>query len=405
MLLGIRAALQGPARGQAAGTAKSFQDTIDITIPRWVKAEDINKYSELAFWDTFEPLSKTAEGKVSRACTRKTADAVHKGVVSRGEEIKAHTKRKREANINDEEASGEEGHKTSAGATQAAVGDAGLSGLMVEMARLPRTEPRSGSWAATGAERIMGGLCAMRWAPSARKRGAPAAARKDTLPKCVPRQPWPGQPSSGIMASRWSLRSDETKTLAPREGCHDTATVTGNTEEAAGRERILSGRNPEAMTAAGAGGGAETAAATRAETRAGTRAKAAAGSAAGAAGGVVNRRCRGAETRGAAGAEAVAETVDPRPVTVARQGHMSPRAPPPPPTLAPQWQGGLLPPPEDWQRLTGGQAWWPGPTPPMHGGLPPTWNPMPPGRQLQGPLTPTSRSPLGRVPPRHKDVV
>ena len=34
LLLGIRAALQGLAREVATGTAKGFQDTMDITIPR-----------------------------------------------------------------------------------------------------------------------------------------------------------------------------------------------------------------------------------------------------------------------------------------------------------------------------------------------------------------------------------
>ena len=96
LLLAIRVALQGPARGAAAGATKGFQDAVDITIPRRVKTEDINKYLELAFGDTFEPPPEIVEGKVLLVCTRKTADAVRNGVVTRGEEIKAHTKTKRE---------------------------------------------------------------------------------------------------------------------------------------------------------------------------------------------------------------------------------------------------------------------------------------------------------------------
>ena len=79
MLLAIKAALQGPARGAAAGMAKKLQDTVDITIPRRVKTEDIYRYMELTFGDTFEPLIETAEGKVRLKCTRKTADAARKG--------------------------------------------------------------------------------------------------------------------------------------------------------------------------------------------------------------------------------------------------------------------------------------------------------------------------------------
>ena len=41
--LAIRAALQGPTRGAAAGATKGFQDVADITIPRRVKTEDINR--------------------------------------------------------------------------------------------------------------------------------------------------------------------------------------------------------------------------------------------------------------------------------------------------------------------------------------------------------------------------
>ena len=71
-------------------------------------------------------------------------------------------------------------------------------------------------------------------------------------------------------------------------------------------------RDPEAAAAVGAGARAETAAATRAGTSVGTRAETTVGSATAADGGVVIRRGRGAETRGAAGAGAAAEIVDPR---------------------------------------------------------------------------------------------
>ena len=64
LLLAIRAALQGRARGVAAGAAKGFQDAPDITIPRQVKTEDINRYLELPFGNTFKPLPDLAEGKV-----------------------------------------------------------------------------------------------------------------------------------------------------------------------------------------------------------------------------------------------------------------------------------------------------------------------------------------------------
>ena len=67
LLLTLRAALQGPARGAAAGASKSFQDAVDITIPRRVKTEDINRYLELAFGNTFQPLPQSAEGKVPRS--------------------------------------------------------------------------------------------------------------------------------------------------------------------------------------------------------------------------------------------------------------------------------------------------------------------------------------------------
>ena len=69
LLLAIRAALQSPARRAAAGAAKGFQDAVDITIPKRVKTEDINRYLELAFGNTFEPLLESSEGKVCLQCT------------------------------------------------------------------------------------------------------------------------------------------------------------------------------------------------------------------------------------------------------------------------------------------------------------------------------------------------
>ena len=108
VLLGIRAAPQGPPRGEAAGKEQGFQDTVDTTIPRPVAGEDINKCLELSFENTFEPLTETTEGKISTACTRKVADAVPKGVVVRGEEIKAPAKRKRAASSTDDEAPNED---------------------------------------------------------------------------------------------------------------------------------------------------------------------------------------------------------------------------------------------------------------------------------------------------------
>ena len=103
LLLAVRAALQGPARGAAAGAAKGFQDAVGITIPRRVKTEDINRYLERAFGNTFEPLLESSEGKVCLQHTRKTADTMRKGVTMRGEEIKAHAKKKRDADRTDEE--------------------------------------------------------------------------------------------------------------------------------------------------------------------------------------------------------------------------------------------------------------------------------------------------------------
>ena len=85
--------MQAHAREVATGATKGFQDAVDITIPRRVKTQDINRYLEVAFGNIFEPLPESAEGKVRLQCTRKTADEMPKGVTIRGEEIKAHSKR------------------------------------------------------------------------------------------------------------------------------------------------------------------------------------------------------------------------------------------------------------------------------------------------------------------------
>ena len=68
-----------------------------------MKTEDINRYLELAFGNTFEPLPESTEGKVRLQCTRKTYEAMRKGVTIRGEEIKAHSKKKRDADSSDKE--------------------------------------------------------------------------------------------------------------------------------------------------------------------------------------------------------------------------------------------------------------------------------------------------------------
>ena len=94
LLLAIKGALQGPARGAAAGVTKGFQDAVDITISRRLRAEDISRYLELAFGNTIKPLAESAEGKLRLQRTRKTADAMCKGMTIRGEEIKVHAKKK-----------------------------------------------------------------------------------------------------------------------------------------------------------------------------------------------------------------------------------------------------------------------------------------------------------------------
>ena len=51
----IRAALQGPHPEVATRAARGHQDSVDVTIPSRVTAEDLNKYLELLFGDTLYP--------------------------------------------------------------------------------------------------------------------------------------------------------------------------------------------------------------------------------------------------------------------------------------------------------------------------------------------------------------
>ena len=112
VLLVIRAALQGrPESPAGGGKRRSFQDEVEVTIPRKVKAADINKYLELAFGDAFEPLPEAAQGKHTIVCARNTADAIRRGITIRGEEVKAHTK-KRKTESDDSDTGDEEGTKT-----------------------------------------------------------------------------------------------------------------------------------------------------------------------------------------------------------------------------------------------------------------------------------------------------
>ena len=112
VLLVIRAALQGrPESPAGGGKRRSFQDEVEVTIPRKVKAADINKYLELAFGDAFEPLPEAAQGKHTIVCERKTADAVRRGITIRGEEVKAHSK-KRKTESDDSDTGDEEDTKT-----------------------------------------------------------------------------------------------------------------------------------------------------------------------------------------------------------------------------------------------------------------------------------------------------
>ena len=102
----IREALQGPHPESATRAARGHQDSVDVTIPSRVTAEDLNKYLELLFGDTFEPLPETAKGKVTLTCARKTAGTVRKGVVIRGEEIKAQAKQGRDAGSGEDDDEG-----------------------------------------------------------------------------------------------------------------------------------------------------------------------------------------------------------------------------------------------------------------------------------------------------------
>ena len=103
LLLAIRAAPQGFASGAAADATKGLHDAVDITIPRLVKTEDIKRYLELARGNTLERLPESSEGKVRLQCTWKKADAMRKVVTIRAKEIKAHAKKKRDADNSDEE--------------------------------------------------------------------------------------------------------------------------------------------------------------------------------------------------------------------------------------------------------------------------------------------------------------
>ena len=112
VLLVIWAALQGrPESPAGGGKRRSFQDEFEVTIPRKVKAADINKYLELAFGDAFEPLPEAAQGKHTRVCASETADAIRRGITIRGEEVKAHSK-KRKTESDDSDTGDEEGTKT-----------------------------------------------------------------------------------------------------------------------------------------------------------------------------------------------------------------------------------------------------------------------------------------------------
>ena len=96
VVLTIWAAVQGKPGGTAKGSAeRSLQDAVEVTIPRRVQAVDINKYFELAFGDTFEPLPEAAQGRYIIVCARKTADAIRRGITIRGEEVKAQPKKKK----------------------------------------------------------------------------------------------------------------------------------------------------------------------------------------------------------------------------------------------------------------------------------------------------------------------
>ena len=96
-------------------------------------------------------------------CTRKTVDAVRKGVIIRGEEIKVHAKKKRDADNSDKETPSK---KRSAGTTPAAASNVALERVTAETTRAARKESRTSLWAATGAEATVAGRRATRYAPS-----------------------------------------------------------------------------------------------------------------------------------------------------------------------------------------------------------------------------------------------
>ena len=151
-----------------------------------------------------------------------------------------------------------------------------------------------------------------------------------------------------------------------RGGETATATVTADTEGTAGRKYTPQESDPGAAHAVGAATRGETGAATTAERGAETRAGTAARNVAGAAAArrVETRRSPGDETKGEAEVGATAESAGPRPGTVKRGERTRPKRIPT--AHAQQWQGLPLP-PQDWQRLTGGEAWRLGPRQPHPG--------------------------------------
>ena len=112
VLLVIWAALQArPESPTGGGKERGFQDEVEVTIPWKGKAPYINKYLELAFGNTFEPLPEAAQGKHTIVCARKTADAIRSGITIRDEEVKAHSK-KRKMERDDSDTGDEEGTRT-----------------------------------------------------------------------------------------------------------------------------------------------------------------------------------------------------------------------------------------------------------------------------------------------------
>ena len=325
LLPAIRAALQGTPRGAAAGVAEGFQDAVDIAIPRREKTEDINRYPQLAFGNTFEPLLESAEGKVRLQCTRQTADAMRKGVTIRAEEIKAHAKKKQDAGSSDEEEPSDDD-----GGDSMRLGAGNSEGRDSKSGKAETKKWFVGCYGCGGDHRW---TTCHRWTPSARRSDVPALAKKDTSPKCAQRRRRPRQPSSETTASRGSfsrtfwttMKGRETENPAPRDRGRETTTATtiDNTEDAAGRRHTPKGRDPGAAHAVLAETGAETGAATRAETGAGNQARTAARNAA--ARRVTTRGGPGVETKGATEAGAAVKTAGPRPVTVTCGEHTSPK--------------------------------------------------------------------------------